>query len=77
MSVVIWSKPNCSFCVKAKAVLQGLGLQYEERVIGDGWGVSDLLADVPTAKSVPQIFINEEYIGGYTQLTEYVKEKSL
>jgi len=75
MDIVVWSKESCSYCVKAKALLEHKGLAYEERKIGDGWDVSDLLAEVPSAKSVPQIFINEELVGGFTQLAEYLERQ--
>lgn len=75
MDIVVWSKESCSYCVKAKALLEHKGLVYEERKIGDGWDVSDLLAEVPSAKSVPQIFINEELVGGFTQLAEYLERQ--
>lgn len=70
MSVIIWSKYNCPQCEQAKTLLRQKGLQYEERKIGDGWMREELLEVVPNAKSVPQIFINEEYVGGLTELKQ-------
>lgn len=46
------------------------GIEFEERKIGDGWTKEDLLKAVPTARTVPQIFLDEEYVGGYTELKE-------
>ena len=68
MKAIIWSKENCSFCIKAKTLLDSKGIQYEERKIGSGWTKEQLFESVPTARSVPQIFLDEEYIGGYTEL---------
>jgi glutaredoxin len=68
MKTIVWSKENCSFCVKAKTLLDSKGIQYEERKIGSGWSKEQLLESVPTARSVPQIFLDGEYIGGYTEL---------
>ena len=68
MKAIVWSKENCSFCVKAKSLLENKGIEYEERKIGAGWSKEQLLENVPTARSVPQIFLNEEYISGYTEL---------
>lgn len=65
---IVWSKDNCPQCLQAKNLLELKGIDYEERKIGSGYSKEDLLAVVPTARSVPQIFINEEYIGGFTEL---------
>lgn len=68
MSTIVWSKENCSFCVRAKSLLETKGIQYEERKLGSPWTKEQLLEAVPTAKTVPQIFLDGEYIGGYTEL---------
>lgn len=68
MQAVIWSKENCTFCDQAKALLTQQGIEWEERRIGSGWTKEDLLAAVPQARSVPQIFLDGEYVGGYTEL---------
>lgn len=68
MKAIIWSKYNCPYCDQAKALLKQKGIAFEERKIGDGYTKEDLLEAVPTARSVPQIFINEELIGGFTEL---------
>jgi len=76
MKAVIWSKYQCPYCDKAKALLQQKGIEFEERKIGDGWTKEDLLEQVPNAKSLPQIFINESYISGYTELVKYLQENN-
>lgn len=73
MKAVIWSKYNCSFCEQAKALLRNKGIEFEERKIGDGYTREDLLALVPTARTVPQIFLDENLIGGFTELQQYLK----
>lgn len=65
---IIWSRYNCSFCDKAKMLLQQKGIPYEERKIGDGYTKEDLLEELPNARSVPQIFLDGEYVGGYIEL---------
>ena len=68
MKAIVWSKYNCTFCEQAKQLLAQRGIQYEERKIGDGWTREDLLEAVPTARSVPQIFIDDKLIGGFNEL---------
>jgi len=70
VQAVIWSKHNCSFCDQAKALMQQKEIEFEERKIGDGWTKEELLEAVPNARSVPQIFLNDEYVGGYTELKQ-------
>jgi len=75
MRAVIWSKRSCTFCEQAKSLLKSKGIEYEERKIGDGWTKEELLEAVPTAQTVPQIFLEEEYIGGFQQLQLKLMDK--
>lgn len=65
---VIWTKDNCTYCTQAKLLMDAKGINYEERHIGSEWTKEQLLEAVPSARSVPQIFLNNEYIGGFTDL---------
>ena len=73
MQAIIWSKSNCSYCVKAKEELTVHGIEYEERILSNGWTKEQLLEVVPNAQTVPQIFIEGIYIGDYTDLKDYLK----
>jgi glutaredoxin len=73
MKAVVYSKYNCPYCEQAKSLLKLKGIQFEERKIGDGYTREDLLEAVPNARTVPQIFINEQLIGGFTELKEHLK----
>jgi glutaredoxin 3 len=70
MKFIVWTKPNCPNCDQAKALLKNKGIEYEERNIGVDWTKEQLLEAVPTARTVPQIFMGEEYVGGYTELKQ-------
>ncbi len=70
MKAIVWSQTRCAYCDQAKALLASRGIQYEERKIGDGWTKQQLIEAVPTARTVPQIFINEEYVGGFNELKQ-------
>jgi len=70
MKAIVWSSPGCTWCDKAKALLASKEIETEVRVVGKGYTKNDLLEAVPTARSVPQIFLNNEYIGGYDKLVE-------
>ena len=73
MKAVLWSKYHCPYCDQAKALLTQKGIEFEEKKIGDGYTKEDLLEAVPTARTVPQIFLDEKLIGGFTELKEYVQ----
>jgi glutaredoxin len=57
-------------------LLSQKGIQFEERKIGDGYTKEELLEAVPTARAVPQIFINEQYVGSLTELKSYLEKES-
>jgi glutaredoxin len=71
---IVWSRYNCTFCDQAKALLESKGIPYEERKIGDGYTREELLEAVPNARTVPQIFLDEEYVGGFTELKKKLTE---
>jgi len=68
MRAIIWSRDACPYCDQAKSLLTQKGIAFEERKIGQGWTREQLLESVPTARTVPQIYLNGEYVGGYTEL---------
>jgi glutaredoxin 3 len=69
---IVWSKHMCPYCDQAKALLTLKGIDFEERKIGSGYTREDLLEAVPTARTVPQIFIDEQLIGGFTELKNHL-----
>ncbi len=74
MKAIVWSKYHCPYCDQAKALLTQKGIPFEERKIGDGYSKEDLLEAVPPARTVPQIFLGEQYIGGFTELKQHLTE---
>ncbi len=74
MKAVVWSKYNCPYCDQAKALLTQRGIEFDERKIGDGYTKEELLEAVPNARTVPQIFINNTLIGGFTELRDHIEQ---
>jgi glutaredoxin 3 len=74
MKAIVWSKYNCPYCDQAKSLLTQKGIAFEERKIGDGYTREDLLEAVPNARTVPQIFLDEELVGGFTELRARLTE---
>ena len=76
MRAVVWSKPACPFCVKAKNLLQSKGIEYEEKNIAEGHKIQDLLEAVPNAKTMPQIWLDDTHIGGYYKLVKALEHQT-
>ena len=68
MKAIVWSKDQCAFCDQAKALLESKGIEYEVRNIMKDWTREQLLEAVPNARTVPQIFLDDEYVGGFNEL---------
>ena len=73
MKATVWSKDHCPFCDQAKSLLKMKGIEFEEKKIGHGYTKEDLLEAVPTARTVPQIFIDEQLVGGFTELKQHLQ----
>lgn len=74
MKAIVWSKDQCPYCVQAKQLLESKGIEYEERNIMQGtWTKQQLLESVPTARTLPQIFLDDAYIGGFTELRAHLQ----
>ena len=77
-SIIVYSKNNCVYCNKAKALIKGLGLSYEEKKMEDFESVDKMLEDIgKKVRAMPQIKIDDNLIGGYHQLIEFFDDKGL
>jgi glutaredoxin 3 len=67
-NIIIYSASHCPYCVRAKALLERKGMNFTEVLVD----TDDKLRDEMIAKSqrytVPQIFINDQHIGGFDDL---------
>lgn len=68
MQAVVWSRDACPFCDQAKALLKMKGIEFEERNVGTDWTKEQLLEAIPSARTVPQIVLDGELVGGFTEL---------
>ena len=75
--VEVFSKDNCPYCVRAKALLASKDVSYEEIDVSRN---SDMLVSMmqrSKQRTVPQIFINGQSIGGYDDLAKLNKNGEL
>ncbi|GLS84370.1 GrxA family glutaredoxin [Paraferrimonas haliotis] len=84
MFVVIFGRPACPYCVRAKQVaeqlqenLEGFKYRYVD-IHAEGISKADLEKTVgKPVETVPQIFVDQTHIGGFTEFDAYVKEHNL
>ncbi len=73
-TAIVWSKDQCPYCDQAKALLKSRGIEYEERNVSLDWTREQLLEVVPNARTLPQIFLDQELVGGFTELRKKLTE---
>jgi glutaredoxin len=83
MKATIYSKPSCPFCDQAKLLLERTDFETEEvivdvgqqRVAGQRYiSADELKALDPTIRSVPQVFIEGQRVGGFNELKRYLSK---
>jgi len=74
MNITIYTKENCPNCDSAKRLLTARGLKYTEVDIEVGERRANFMNAFPTVRSMPQIFIGEQRVGGLLGLQEAFKE---
>ena len=72
MSIIVYSKPSCVYCDKAKSLLTRLGYEYEEKIVTKDLSLQELFEALgKPVRTIPQIVIDDKHIGGYNELKEY------
>jgi len=66
--VAIYTTRSCSFCVRAKRLLEARGIVYDEIDVGQDAVLRAELIQRTGRQTVPQIFIDGESIGGFEEL---------
>jgi glutaredoxin 3 len=75
LNAEVWSQSNCPACTEAKRLLEQRAIKYTECMLGiNGYSKKELMAKVPNARSVPQIFLDGELIGGLHKLKKRLLE---
>ena len=74
LDVTVFSREGCPFCVRAKGLLNDAGIQFDELVLNRDFNESTIRA-VSGKSTVPQVFVNGQYIGGSEELEAYLAEQ--
>jgi len=77
IEIILYSKPNCSFCNKAKNLLNFYNLSYDEKILDIDFTRQDILSLYPKARTFPVVVIDGTYIGGFAELQQYIKSNFL
>ncbi len=77
-SITMYSGPMCAFCEAAKRLLLRNNLEFKEIDISSQDGLRDEMIQKANGKrTIPQIFFNDEHIGGYQELRALEKNGEL
>ena len=74
--VVVYTTPYCPYCLRAKLLLKNKSVAFEEVDVSDD-DKRDELVERTNWRTVPQIFIGEEFVGGYDELQSLEDEGKL
>ena len=76
--IIMYTGPLCNFCDAAKRLFSRNNLKYKEIDISSKEGLRDEMIKKANGKrTIPQIFFNEDHIGGYQELRELEKKGEL
>ena len=76
--VVIYTGPMCNYCSAAKHLLNKKKVNYTEFDIAvDSLKMQEMQERTKGARTIPQIFIGETYVGGYNELKSLEKQGKL
>ncbi len=73
MKVEIYSKPQCPFCVQAKALAEREGHELTYKMLDEDFDRETLMETFPGARTFPQIIVDGEKIGGFTEFKALVE----
>lgn len=75
--IKIYSTEHCPYCIRAKNFFKDKGLVYEDIDLTNQFDEIDAMKEKTGHRTVPMIFVGEEFIGGYTDLIEKIQSKTL
>ena len=67
-NVRIYSKEQCPYCVRAKALLDRKGIAYEEIDAEHDDALRAWLVEATGQRTVPQIFVGDRSLGGFSDI---------
>ncbi|MEX2130777.1 MAG: glutaredoxin domain-containing protein [Pseudohongiellaceae bacterium] len=77
MNAIIYSTARCGYCVAAKRKLAALNIDYQEIDIASNAEAFAEMRQKTGRTSVPQIFIDDVHVGGFTDLIQALKNGNI
>lgn len=75
--IELYSSGFCAYCVMAERLLTSKGAEFEVLRVDADNKLFEAMVNRSQQRSVPQIFINDQHIGGYTDLAQLDREGGL
>jgi glutaredoxin-like protein len=75
LDVTVFSREGCPYCTRAKGLLRDAGIQFEELILNRDFSESTIRA-VSGMSTVPQVFVNGDYIGGSEDLETWLARQT-
>ena len=76
--ILIYSSNICPYCSSAKNLLKNLNLSYQEKCIDNSDEIKQEMIKKSNGKrTIPQIFFDDQHIGGYDEVRALEKENKL
>lgn len=75
MTVIIYGHERCGWCIKAKKLAEDYKIKFVYKDTDNQENLNDLKKKLPSVKSVPQIWWDETYIGGYEMFVGEIENR--
>ncbi|TMA12409.1 MAG: glutaredoxin 3 [Deltaproteobacteria bacterium] len=77
LKVIVYTKDYCSFCKRAKALLHSKNVEFEEIDVTHDERLEREVRRLSGRRTVPQIFLDGQWLGGFEELRELDAEGEL
>ena len=67
--VTVYSADWCPYCTRAKKLLETKGVSYKEINVDKSPGLREKITKQTGRRTIPQIFIGEHFVGGFSELS--------
>ena len=69
-AVTMYTTRFCPYCMAARRLLKGKGVQYDEIAVDGDRALRQKMEQISGQRTVPQIWVGEKHVGGYTDLAD-------
>ena len=75
--VTLYGNRSCAYCGAARMLLTKKGIPFNDVVVTDDPALLDEMQQRTGRKSVPQVFVGDQYVGGFDELDAFAKSGEL